>query len=126
MRCQTPVRIGCLRVVGCSDGSARLAVAFDVLALSVEARNVGVARAAGAEHLLQLGARRPAFTDADSRVAPDWLAAPLSLGAAAAAPEPGGRSPLFVVPPHLDDSAFGCAVLLATPAGCASREKPAA
>lgn len=75
-----PVRI-VLVLDSCNDGSARLAAGFDVVTLSVDARNVGVARAAGAEHLLRLGARWLAFTDADSRVAPDWLAAQLALGA---------------------------------------------
>jgi len=47
--------------------------------IAVEARNVGVARAAGAARMLADGARWLAFTDADTRVAPGWLAAQLSL-----------------------------------------------
>ena len=47
--------------------------------LLVGARNVGAARAAGAARLLALGARWLAFTDADTRVSPAWLAAQLSL-----------------------------------------------
>ncbi|MEK6346696.1 MAG: glycosyltransferase [Burkholderia sp.] len=77
---QEPVQVVVV-LDSCSDGSARLAATFDVVTLSVDARNVGVARAAGAEHLLRLGARWLAFTDADSRVAPDWLVAQLALGA---------------------------------------------
>jgi len=45
----------------------------------VDSRNVGVARAAGAAHLLALGARWLAFTDADTRVSPAWLVAQLRL-----------------------------------------------
>ncbi|MYN24990.1 glycosyltransferase [Duganella levis] len=47
--------------------------------LCVEARNVGVTRAAGARHMLRHGARWLAFTDADTQVSPDWLAAQLRL-----------------------------------------------
>lgn len=45
----------------------------------VEARNVGVTRAAGARHMLRHGARWLAFTDADTQVSPNWLAAQLHL-----------------------------------------------
>lgn len=65
----------------CSDGSAAIAHAWPVDVLVIEARNVGQARARGAEHLLALGARWLAFTDADTIVSPNWLAAQLSLGA---------------------------------------------
>jgi len=74
----------------CSDGSRAIALAhthalqgagFRVEAIEVDARNVGAARAAGAERLLAHGARWLAFTDADTRVAPDWLVAQLRLGA---------------------------------------------
>ncbi|WP_300630295.1 glycosyltransferase [Pseudomonas sp.] len=64
----------------CSDGSAAIAHAQGVHCLAVEARNVGHARGVGAQHLLNLGARWIACTDADSRVAPDWLVAQLALG----------------------------------------------
>jgi glycosyltransferase involved in cell wall biosynthesis len=47
--------------------------------VSVQARNVGVTRAEGARHMLRHGARWLAFTDADTRVAPDWLAEQLRL-----------------------------------------------
>jgi glycosyltransferase involved in cell wall biosynthesis len=45
----------------------------------VASRNVGAARAAGAAQLLALGARWLAFSDADTRVSPGWLAAQLAL-----------------------------------------------
>lgn len=53
--------------------------------LEIEAKNVGAARAAGADHLLALGARWLAFTDADTLVSPGWLAAQLQLHAGAGA-----------------------------------------
>lgn len=52
-----------------------------VTCLTIAARNVGIARHTGAELLLALDARWLAFTDADSRVAPDWLVAQLALSA---------------------------------------------
>ena len=72
----------------CTDGS--LAVVERHMALcagtscsighvTVAARNVGVARAAGVAHVLRAGARWLAFTDADTKVSPDWLAAQLRL-----------------------------------------------
>ncbi|MFL9858647.1 glycosyltransferase [Paraburkholderia madseniana] len=64
----------------CTDRSEAVASAVGVEVVSVAARNVGVARAAGAARLLAAGARWLAFTDADSRVSPDWLAVQLSLG----------------------------------------------
>lgn len=64
----------------CSDGSAAIAAAQAVTSLSIDARNVGEARARGADHLLAAGARWLAFTDADTLVSPDWLATQLSLG----------------------------------------------
>lgn len=65
---------------GCSDFSGAIARGFGVETLDVQVRNVGIARAAGASFLLDEGARWLAFTDADSRVAPGWLVAQLSLG----------------------------------------------
>lgn len=47
--------------------------------LCVGARNVGITRAEGARHMLRLGARWLAFTDADTRVTPDWLVEQLRL-----------------------------------------------
>jgi glycosyltransferase involved in cell wall biosynthesis len=67
----------------CDDGSLAVTQAYPVDALQVQARNVGVARATGAHHLLQAGARWLAFTDADTVVSPDWLVAQLGLGAQA-------------------------------------------
>jgi glycosyltransferase involved in cell wall biosynthesis len=49
--------------------------------LEVDERRVGAARAAGARRLLALGARWLAFTDADTRVSAQWLAAQLALDA---------------------------------------------
>ena len=46
---------------------------------TIEAGQVGAARAAGAAALLGAGARWLAFTDADTRVSPHWLAAQLAL-----------------------------------------------
>ncbi len=65
----------------CSDHSARIANAAGVQTIAVMCRNVGKARATGAEALLREDARWLAFTDADSVVATDWLADQLSLEA---------------------------------------------
>ncbi|WP_069865566.1 MULTISPECIES: glycosyltransferase family 2 protein [Pseudomonas] len=67
----------------CTDGSAAIAAELGVTVLPVSARNVGQARRAGAQHLLGLGARWLACTDADSRVGPDWLARQLAFDAEA-------------------------------------------
>jgi glycosyltransferase involved in cell wall biosynthesis len=64
----------------CTDRSEAIAGAMGVDIVTVAARNVGLARAAGAARLVAQGARWLAFTDADSRVSPDWLAVQLSLG----------------------------------------------
>lgn len=61
----------------CTDGSAAIARRAGVHGLAVQARNVGLARQAGAQALLAAGARWLAFTDADSEVADDWLVAQL-------------------------------------------------
>jgi glycosyltransferase involved in cell wall biosynthesis len=58
----------------CTDGSANIAAAHGVQTLHVQARNVGIARATGAQRCLDMGARWLAFTDADTLVSPDWLA----------------------------------------------------
>ena len=69
----------------CDDGSRRVVLDHgarartSLVALTVDARNVGVARAAGAAWLVEAGARWLAFTDADTHVAPDWLSAQLAL-----------------------------------------------
>lgn len=71
----------------CSDDSPAIAQRHmsrsmgHIVCLTIAARNVGMARHAGAEHLLACNARWLAFTDADSRVAPDWLVAQLALHA---------------------------------------------
>jgi glycosyltransferase involved in cell wall biosynthesis len=62
----------------CTDGSRQIAQRYPVTIISVNARNVGIARAAGAEHLVQAGARWIACTDADSWVPADWLVAQLA------------------------------------------------
>ncbi len=67
----------------CSDDSGEVAPG----GLEVQARNVGVARAAGFAAVLAREAGRPpeqlwlATTDADSAVPPDWLAEQLRLAA---------------------------------------------
>jgi glycosyltransferase involved in cell wall biosynthesis len=58
----------------CTDDTGLIARAHGADVTSIEARNVGVARAHGAERALAQGARWLAFTDADSTVADDWLA----------------------------------------------------
>ena len=63
----------------CMDATGAIAREAGALALSVQARNVGAARAAGAEFALVAGARWLAFTDADTVVAPEWLADQLDL-----------------------------------------------
>jgi glycosyltransferase involved in cell wall biosynthesis len=85
----------CIVVVldACSDGSRAVvqrhagkrlapvrASGHCVSYLEIDARNVGLARATGANLMLARGARWLAFTDADTIVAPGWLAAQLSLG----------------------------------------------
>ncbi|MEV4782217.1 glycosyltransferase [Burkholderia sp. LMU1-1-1.1] len=66
----------------------------------VASRNVGAARAAGAARLLALGARWLAFTDADTRVSPAWLAAQLSLNVDVVC----GTIAVDDWSPHLDDA----------------------
>lgn len=57
----------------CSDNTGALVSAKRVATRAVSFRNVGKARATGAEQLLEAGARWLAFTDADTVVPPDWL-----------------------------------------------------
>lgn len=64
----------------CTDRSVHIVSQYPVLALSIDARNVGQARAIGAQQLLERGARWISCSDADSRVAEDWLVAQLGLG----------------------------------------------
>ena len=67
----------------CLDHTRSIVQALGVEALEADVRNVGAARALGAAHLIEGGARWLAFTDADSEVAPDWLAKQLDAGAEA-------------------------------------------
>jgi glycosyltransferase involved in cell wall biosynthesis len=73
----------CILVVldACTDDSETVAHAWGVAVLRVDERNVGHARRAGAAHLLELGARWLACTDADSSVDRDWLVRQLAFGA---------------------------------------------
>ena len=65
----------------CDDGTGAIASAMGVSTLPLAVRNVGIARAAGADVLLDEGARWLAFTDADTRVSPEWLVSQLALEA---------------------------------------------
>jgi len=65
----------------CQDLTSSIATHWPVISLAIAARNVGKARALGAEYLLRQGARWLAFTDADSWVSPRWLADQMSLKA---------------------------------------------
>ena len=64
----------------CTDRSSEIVDRYPVHSLAIEARNVGQARAAGARFLLERGVRWISCSDADSRVAKDWLVAQLALG----------------------------------------------
>ncbi len=63
----------------CTDRTGAIARRLGAALVEGNERNVGMARAAGAEHALAAGARWLAFTDADSLVGRDWLAAQLAL-----------------------------------------------
>jgi glycosyltransferase involved in cell wall biosynthesis len=65
----------------CADRTRAIVREFDVEVVRIAARNVGVARAAGAQRALAMGARWLAFTDADTHVAGDWLVQQLALQA---------------------------------------------
>ncbi|OZI18718.1 glycosyl transferase [Bordetella genomosp. 9] len=67
----------------CADRTAEYAASWRVAQLRVDCRNVGRARAIGAEFLIAAGARWLAFTDADTTVSPSWLVDQLALDAAA-------------------------------------------
>jgi glycosyltransferase involved in cell wall biosynthesis len=66
---------------GCTDTTEAIANEAGATTICIDARNVGMARHAGAEVALQAGARWLAFTDADTCVSPQWLSAQLALGA---------------------------------------------
>ncbi len=65
----------------CSDDSMSLARAHGVRTQVCDYRNVGMTRAAGAQLMLDRGARWLAFTDADSVVPYAWLAEQIALDA---------------------------------------------
>ena len=71
-----PVQI-CVVLDCCTDDTQAIAEAMGARTLATSAQNVGIARAAGAAHVIALGARWLAFTDCDSLVAPNWLSAQL-------------------------------------------------
>ncbi|USX14302.1 glycosyltransferase [Oxalobacteraceae bacterium OTU3CAMAD1] len=106
--CGEPVHVMVV-LDSCSDGSrviverhARHSVqgCCVVGGLLVASRNVGAARAAGAACLLALGARWLAFTDADTRVSPAWLAVQLGLDVDVVC----GTIAVDDWSPHLDDA----------------------
>ncbi len=65
----------------CTDATGAIAASCGVEVITLNARNVGAVRAAGASLLLADGARWLAFTDADTVVSPEWLVRQLELGA---------------------------------------------
>ncbi len=65
----------------CRDRTAEIARERGVACIAVQARNVGAARAAGAQAMLAAGARWLASSDADSAVDSDWLARQLATEA---------------------------------------------
>ncbi|RYX94360.1 MAG: glycosyltransferase [Comamonadaceae bacterium] len=64
----------------CDDRTGHLARSLGVKTLDVHAMNVGFARQTASRMALAAGARWLSYTDADSTVAPDWLAAQVALG----------------------------------------------
>lgn len=62
----------------CTDRTPNIARRMSATTIALSARNVGAARALGAELALAAGARWLAFTDADTEVAPDWISAQLA------------------------------------------------
>ncbi|RYZ63693.1 MAG: glycosyltransferase [Proteobacteria bacterium] len=64
----------------CGDATAEIVLQHGLRALHVDLRNVGMARALGADCLAGEGVRWLAFTDADTVVATDWLVAQLGVG----------------------------------------------
>ena len=65
----------------CSDASELIARSHDVSAYACSHRNVGMTRAAGAQLMLERGARWLAFTDADTVVPYAWLSEQVAFGA---------------------------------------------
>ncbi len=62
----------------CDDETRIVAHSTGATVISVNARNVGAARALGAELALAAGARWLSFTDADTQVAPNWFSCQLA------------------------------------------------
>ncbi len=74
-------RVGVVIVLDdCQDLSASIVADYPFDVMSTQARNVGIARAIGASHMIACGARWLAFTDADTVVSPSWLVNQLALG----------------------------------------------
>ena len=65
----------------CTDHTRDRVESLGIETVSTNARSVGYARALGASCLLARGATWLAFTDADSRVSPEWLAEQIDLRA---------------------------------------------
>lgn len=63
----------------CNDDTAQAARPWADAVLEIQARDVGTARATGAQWLLEHGVDWVACTDADSLVPPDWLSAQKAL-----------------------------------------------
>ena len=83
----TPVPVEVVVVAdACTDDTAALASAAGATVITLAARNVGRARAAGMEHALRSGADGLwlATTDADSRVPANWLRRHLVLAGSGA------------------------------------------
>lgn len=83
---------------GCVDATASIAASFPgVTVIELDASNVGSARAAGAELMLDRGAEWISNTDADSRVPANWLSSQSRLADA------GHDVVLGTVRPDFDD-----------------------
>lgn len=65
----------------CTDGTEQRVAESGLIPILVDKRNVGAARAVGANAALAEGAQWLSFTDADSVVSEAWLIDQLSLGA---------------------------------------------
>lgn len=65
----------------CTDATGVIAARGGAFTITVRDRNVGAARAVGAQMLLARGARWLAFTDADTLVSEPWLADQLAQNA---------------------------------------------
>lgn len=80
----SPLPVDVLVVLdSCADDTAKVAADAGVDTLTVDVRNVGAARAAGAATVLADDTWL-ACTDADTRVAPDWFAQQIRLAEAGA------------------------------------------